>query len=136
MTPTKVECAIDICQREPKARGWCDMHYQRWRKHGNPLRVDPSPKLPVLRGADNPKWKGDAAKYSAIHNRLRRYRGAAADHECGHCGKAAEDWAYDRTDPNELVDQDTGFPYSTDVRRYLPLCKPCHYRFDREGVAA
>lgn len=30
-------CSIDDCEREHYARGWCRMHYRRWKAHGNPL---------------------------------------------------------------------------------------------------
>jgi len=123
-------CSVEDCRAEARKRGWCLKHYMRWRRHGDPTKVGDT------KGPANGRWKGDAAKYTAIHHRLYRYRGAAADHPCQHCDQSAEDWAYDRTDPNELVDQETGFPYSTDPARYMPLCKPCHYRFDRQEAAA
>lgn len=128
-------CNVTGCANEYKARGFCDMHYQRLRKHGNPLRVDPPATLPVLVGAANAKWKGDAAKYSAVHNRLRRRRGAAADHACPICQAPGAEWSYDRSDPDQLVDEQTGFPYSADISRYWPLCRPCHYRIDRRSLA-
>ena len=28
------ECSIDACARPARKRGWCDTHYQRWRKWG------------------------------------------------------------------------------------------------------
>lgn len=30
-------CVVDGCEREVASWGWCDMHYRRWRKHGDPL---------------------------------------------------------------------------------------------------
>lgn len=34
-TPT---CVIDGCDRPMKAKGWCSVHWQRWWKHGDPLK--------------------------------------------------------------------------------------------------
>lgn len=33
---TQRTCSIDGCTSPVKGRGWCNMHYQRWRKHGDP----------------------------------------------------------------------------------------------------
>jgi hypothetical protein len=30
-------CSVDGCERVVKGHGWCSMHYQRWKKHGDPL---------------------------------------------------------------------------------------------------
>lgn len=30
-------CAIDGCSKLAYLRGWCSPHYQRWRRHGDPL---------------------------------------------------------------------------------------------------
>jgi hypothetical protein len=30
------ECAVDGCTSRPHARGYCPMHYQRLKKHGDP----------------------------------------------------------------------------------------------------
>lgn len=32
-------CAVDGCERPVVARGWCECHYQRWRRHGDPVMV-------------------------------------------------------------------------------------------------
>lgn len=38
-------CIIEGCDSKHVARGWCGMHYQRWRRHGDPLaeRIKPDP---------------------------------------------------------------------------------------------
>ncbi len=35
----KATCAITECVKPVVAFGWCDMHYRRWKKHGDPLAV-------------------------------------------------------------------------------------------------
>lgn len=30
-------CTVEGCERPVRQRGYCDMHYMRWRKHGDPL---------------------------------------------------------------------------------------------------
>lgn len=32
----KGTCSIDGCERPKDSRGWCSMHYQRWRSSGSP----------------------------------------------------------------------------------------------------
>lgn len=32
-------CSIPECNRPAKARGWCNMHWERWRKHGIPTAI-------------------------------------------------------------------------------------------------
>lgn len=30
-----MECSVEGCNKPKRSRGYCDMHYQRWRKHKN-----------------------------------------------------------------------------------------------------
>jgi len=32
-------CEIEGCDRKHLAKGWCDMHWKRWRKHGDPTKI-------------------------------------------------------------------------------------------------
>jgi hypothetical protein len=32
-------CSVEGCRRDFFCRGWCQMHYTRWRRHSDPLAV-------------------------------------------------------------------------------------------------
>jgi LAGLIDADG endonuclease len=34
----EVTCSIVGCNRRPSSRGWCNAHYLRWKRYGDPLR--------------------------------------------------------------------------------------------------
>lgn len=71
--------------------------------------------------------------YVAAHNRVRRLRGRAHEHQCCDCGSPATEWSYMHNDPSELIsDQGTsaGCLYSLNPDCYAPRCRRCHRRFD------
>lgn len=39
-------CAIEDCERNKYCRGWCKMHYTRWRTHGDPMKTNRPAKKP------------------------------------------------------------------------------------------
>ena len=43
----KNPCQIPDCSNPSRTRGWCTLHYQRWRHHGDPLGGGPGPKVLV-----------------------------------------------------------------------------------------
>lgn len=61
-------CSIEGCDKPCKGRGWCGMHWQRWRRHGDPLWVEP-PKICGIPDCDEP---GVALGLCDKH--YRRYR--------------------------------------------------------------
>ena len=67
--------------------------------------------------------------YHAVHFRLTRDRGRAADQLCNDCGLLALHWSYDWEDPNELTDK--GKIYSRNQDHYQPRCQSCHFALDR-----
>jgi hypothetical protein len=32
-------CDIKGCDRKHMAKGWCNMHWKRWHKHGDPIKI-------------------------------------------------------------------------------------------------
>lgn len=130
-------CREPDCDRpvgESGARGWCAKHYVRWRVQGDPQKLgykrgaERAAQLPS--GADHPQWRGDAASYEALHERITHDRGRAAMHRCVQCDSPANEWAYNYTDLNPAIDN-KGRLYSFDVSRYNPMCRSCHRRMDR-----
>ncbi|MET9086156.1 hypothetical protein ABZX77_30495 [Streptomyces sp. NPDC004237] len=85
-------------------------------------------------------WTGDEASYLAAHKRIYRERGKASGYACAHCGDPASQWAYDREDLNQKrtgpQHAAPGIPYSCDPAHYVPLCRPCHARFDWAATKA
>lgn len=42
-------CSIEGCPKAAVCRGWCDMHYTRWKRHGNPLALKPRGPAPTIK---------------------------------------------------------------------------------------
>lgn len=43
-----MKCSVEDCEKKSWARGWCPMHYRRWRLHGDPNIV--------VRGPEGQAW--------------------------------------------------------------------------------
>ena len=126
------ECSIETCTRTAKyaSTGWCQTHYHRWWRTGDPLGVKQER---GAGGSDSVNWKGDDITYRTAHTRLIRVKGKASQQDCVRCGKPAQAWAYDHSDPDERVEMIDGYPcpYSPDLARYQPMCRSCHVKLDR-----
>jgi hypothetical protein len=114
------------CDQPVLARGWCNKHYLRWYRKGDPA-TEPN----VLSGPAHYKWKPDSdLTYARVHQRIRRSLGQASQFQCWNdCGRQAQHWAYDHGDPDELIGKEG--PYSVAADYYMALCVPCHSRMDR-----
>lgn len=65
-------CSVENCERPHQGRGFCNMHYQRYWKYGDPLQDRPAPTLRrcSVVGCDQPH---EALGYCRSHyDRLRR----------------------------------------------------------------
>lgn len=86
-------CSIEDCEKQAHCRGWCPMHYQRWRRYGDTKTKRPAQNyltrhigvdactvpgcdlLQRARGLCNPHWK-----------RQRRSELDAGERACPDCG--------------------------------------------------
>lgn len=115
-------CSADGCDRPHRTKGFCDMHYRRL-KRGVPVDSRTFLRPP-------PKMRADS--YAAVHDRLRRERGRASEHDCIACGEQASQWAYQHNDPEPLLNA-AGMPYSTRINHcYAPMCRSCHGQLDSD----
>lgn len=72
-------------------------------------------------GPQNPSWKGSRAGVLAMHLRVYRVRGRAADGKCSMCDTAqAKDWANLTGDFENVYD-------------YIRACRKCHKYLDRRS---
>jgi hypothetical protein len=117
---TAPSCSVPACDARHYARGWCVSHYRRWARSG-----DLSP--------DRPLRTRTGESYRAALRRLHVARGPAAQQRCADCGRPAEFWSYDGTDPDERTTPGRGTRYSLDPTRYRPRCRSCHRRATAGG---
>lgn len=47
-------CTVDGCDRPHVARGYCTLHWRRWKKHGDALHVTSKPERPTCSECDRP----------------------------------------------------------------------------------
>lgn len=137
--PEKRECAAPGCNAIEDGRcGMCKLHDTRRRRHGDPTVMVHQRDRNLPRGDRNANWTGDAATYSAVHQRVKKVRGAASEHRCK-CDATARQWAYQHGDPNERIGpMHNGelAPYSTNIQAYEPMCVPCHKKYDLGVIRA
>jgi hypothetical protein len=62
-TKREAQCSIDGCEKPTRARTWCGMHYERWKKHGDPLLVVKRPNGTI--------WKDPETGYLYQFGRLQ-----------------------------------------------------------------
>jgi hypothetical protein len=99
-------CAVLGCLLSVEAQGYCNPHYQRWYRHGDPLAGGPS------------RFRDERIGYHGRHLRVRRSLGKASEYACAECDVVAEQWAQ--------THETTGL----EVSHYRPLCISCHTTYD------
>lgn len=124
---TEALCSVRGCSRKRKyvETGWCQTHYHRVYRTGSLEKVKSKPT--------------EDLSYRGAHARTVAMWGPANEHICIECGKEADEWAYDGTDPSERHEDIRGkYPvrYSVWSEFYAPLCFGCHRLKDRSAWSA
>lgn len=79
-------------------------------------------KFPERSGENNVGWKGEDAKYAAIHMWIRRVKGKPVI--CEHCGAKKRKFHWANIDHK----------YSRNKDDYISLCVPCHRKYDYHNL--
>ena len=69
----------------------------------------------------NCMWKGNDAKYSAFHLRVKAERGCARNYGCTVCGRKDSDATYDWANLTGKYE---------DINDYASMCRKCHRQYD------
>ncbi len=162
-------CTIDGCEKDEVSRGYCSGHYARWREGRDmepPIRIIDPGRGCAAEGCDREhdswgyctahvaRFTGKIAvplddpirdglqnycDFAAAHVRVTTLWGKASQYPCIECGGPARDWAYDGTDPTELLGTGVAggslMRYSRFPEFYMPMCRKCHHGRDK-GAAA
>jgi DNA-directed RNA polymerase subunit RPC12/RpoP len=81
---------------------------------------DNRPRIAALpKGEQHWNWSNEPNKL-AIHKRIHRKLGKASEYKCIDCGKTALDWSNNK-----------GTKYSLDFSDYVPRCRSCHVKKDK-----
>jgi hypothetical protein len=117
-------CFVEGCDLPHHSNGTCASHRAHVDKDGYPRELV--------------RPKREVPSYDAIHLRLAGAWGSASQYDCVKCGKTAREWAYDGTDPSQLIGT-TGktvaspMYYSQWPEFYMPMCVRCHRKMDAEA---
>lgn len=117
-------CAESDCDQYVWSRGLCSRHLSRLMRSTS--RAE--------RGTTHRRTHSAQVGYSGAHGRCLGLWGSATNYCCAGCGDAAQDWAYDGTDPSQLIGPRRKggrfVHYSAWPEFYMPLCRRCHGRRD------
>lgn len=124
-------CQTEDCDRTVAARGWCRMHYRRWRKavvDFVPLNKsgDFLDARGYVRRADRAHPLAHSAGTVLVHRVVLLDKIGPGIHPCHHCGKPV-DWAISHPTPGALVvDHLDGVRSNNDPANLVPSCAPCN----------
>lgn len=110
------------------------MHMDRFQRTGDIYKT-----ASQMRGTPYRK-SGANVTYGQAHRRASALWGPAKAYPCIKCGRVAGQWAYDGTDPTELMTltrkAGSAYLYSEWPEFYMPMCVKCHRARDSAAMQA
>lgn len=98
---SKSTCSVDECPRPVYGRGWCNKHWQRWRKHGDPQYVAPPKPRPTCSVSECDRVVDARGMCSMHYKRWKAhgdpgYKASAADRFWKRVEKSSGCWLWDK----------------------------------------
>lgn len=118
----KPACAVSGCARPHDAKGYCSLHYKRWKRHGDPSVGRRVASVARYTWAYRPGHPIACADGKVLTHRLTLFnRIGTGIHPCFWCGSDV-DWL-DGSLFTDHVDHDT---YNNAEENLVPSCNPCN----------
>lgn len=123
--PCRIKANKSFCSKKCQGSYYSGDNYMgKWVK-GYKVDVPPEArkrqgeKMRFYSGENCWNWKGDEAKYGAIHDWVTKNLGKPSSHKCFHCKKkSAYDWA------------NVDHKYRRFLGDFMALCRSCHRTYD------
>jgi len=81
-------CSIEGCENKHYSRGWCPMHYQRWRRHEDPLMVKPRTPQHVTKHGTMNEYQNFGCRCELCRSAWAKYYAERVRGVCPKCGGA------------------------------------------------
>lgn len=125
-------CSIDGCQKPVYARGWCQMHYTRSRKHGDPLDFGAFSHDAEENFVAQVAWSGECLLWTGHINAKGYGQLRVAGRQA-----LAHRYAYERENgpiPDRMVVDHTCWTPACVLRGHLRLATPAENQQNRSGA--
>jgi hypothetical protein len=124
-------CSVAECEKRPYSRGWCQMHYKRWQRHGDVQANEPRrgsvQRVCSIQGCAEPheargwchghylRWHRSGDPQSDVPvSRRRRSERCIVEHDGQACGRRSHTKGYCRTHYRRLLKHG-------DVQAHVPI---------------
>lgn len=138
-------CSVEDCGKPARVRGWCQTHYMRWRKYGDPGDATPrrsangagSEHLGYVRSHAYGHPLADSQGRVLVHRVTLYDKIGPGEHPCHWCGSFVrwDDRPVEHPDSSLCVDHLDADRANNDPANLVPSCLACNSRRATVGFA-